>query len=61
MNGEVLHMDLDIAKVIAQKCPSDYKCAQKIALFLNRTYKWDISEGEILYLALHLNRINQDE
>ena len=54
-------MDLDIAKVIAQKCPSDYKCAQKIALFLNRTYKWDISEGEILYLALHLNRINQDE
>ncbi|MDE7312477.1 MAG: PRD domain-containing protein [Eubacterium sp.] len=61
MNGEVLEMDLDIARVIAQKCPKDFKCAKKIAGFLNQTYGWEVGEGEILYLALHLNRINQNE
>lgn len=61
MNREVLKMDLDIAKVIAQKCPEDFKCARKIAHFLNQTYGWDVGEAEILYLALHLNRINQTE
>lgn len=58
MNGEVLDMDIEIARVIAQKCPGDYKCALKISRFLHQTYDWDVSEGEILYLTLHLNRIN---
>lgn len=61
MNGEALDMDLDIARVIAEKCPEDYKCAQKISRFLNQTYGWSVSEGETLYLALHLNRINQNK
>lgn len=61
MNGETLEMDLDIARVVVQKCPEDYKCAQKISHFLNKTYGWSVSEGETLYLALHLNRINQNK
>lgn len=61
MNGETLDMDLDIARVVAQKCPEDYKCAKKISLFLNQTYGWSVSEGETLYLALHLNRISQNK
>lgn len=58
MRGEILKMDIEIARVIAEKCPEDYKCAMKISRFLNQTYGWDVSEGEILYLTLHLNRIN---
>ncbi len=58
MSGEVLKMDIEIAKVIAEKCPGDYKCALKIARFLHQTYSWNVSEGEVLYLTLHLNRIN---
>ncbi len=58
MNGETLKMDIEIARVVADKCPEDYKCAMKIARFLNQTYGWNVSEGEILYLTLHLNRIN---
>ena len=60
MRGEILKMDIEIARVIAEKCPEDYKCAMKISRFLNQTYGWDVSEGEILYLTLHLNRINLD-
>ena len=50
----------DFGKIIEQKCPEDYRCAQKIAAFLKQAYGWDVGEGEVLYLALHLNRINQN-
>lgn len=61
MSGETLKVDLEIARVVAEKCPNDYKCAMKIARFLDRTYGWNVSEGEVLYLTLHLNRINLNE
>ncbi len=60
MDGESLQMDLDVGKIIEQKCPEDYRGAQKIAAFLKQAYGWDVGEGEVLYLALHLNRINQN-
>lgn len=58
MAGEKLNADLDIARIVAEKCPRDYKCAVRIGQFLNKTYGWEVSEGELLYLTLHLNRIN---
>ena len=58
MRGEVLKMDIEIARVVAEKCPGDYKCALKISRFLQQAYGWNVSEGEVLYLTLHLNRIN---
>lgn len=58
MNGEALEIDESIATVIAEKCREDYKCAKKISRFLHQTYGWKISEGEELYLTLHLNRMN---
>ena len=61
ISGETLKVDLEIARVVAEKCPNDYKCAMKIAGFLDRTYGWNVSEGEVLYLTLHLNRINLNE
>lgn len=58
MNGESLAIDESIAAVIAEKCPEDHKCAKKISRFLHQTYGWEVSEGEELYLTLHLNRMN---
>ena len=60
MKGEVLKMDVELARVIADKCPEDYRCAMKIVRFLDQPYGWDVSEGETLYLTLHLNRINSN-
>lgn len=61
MSGQTLDIDFDIADMIAKKCPKDYQCAKKIAHFLEKTYGWDVSEGEILYLTLHLDRIKVKE
>lgn len=60
MSGERLQIDETIARVIAEKCPRDHKCAKKISRFLHQTYGWEVSEGEELYLTLHLNRMNSD-
>lgn len=59
MKGEVLDIDETIAEAVIVSCPEDYKCSLKIADFLKKTYNWDISRGEILYLTLHLNRIGK--
>ncbi len=53
------HLKIDAA--IAEKCPEDYKCAMKIARFLRQMYQWEVSQGEILYLTLHLNRMSGKE
>ncbi len=58
MNRESLQIDESIGAVIAEKCPKDHKCARKISQFLQKTYGWEVSEGEELYLTLHLNRMN---
>lgn len=60
VNGEELNVDLAIARVVAEQCPKDYKCAQRIGDFLKKTYGWEVSEGESLYLTLHLNRISMN-
>ena len=60
ISGEDLNVDLTIARVVAEQCPRDYKCAQRIGEFLKKTYGWEVSEGESLYLTLHLNRISMN-
>ena len=59
MKGEVLDIDEAVAEAVKLSCKDDYKCSLKIADFLKKTYNWDISQGEILYLTLHLNRIGK--
>ena len=43
--------------VIQLKYPLDYECAMKIKQFLENRYQWEITEAELLYLTLHLNRL----
>lgn len=61
VSGQGLEGNDSIAEMVAKECPRDYKCAQKISDFLQQTYRWEVSEGEKLYLTLHLNRINLNE
>lgn len=46
-----------LLSVIKVKHPEDYNCALKIKQFLEESYEWVISDDEVLYLALHLNRL----
>lgn len=58
INGNVLNADSSIAKIVAEKYTDDNKCAMLISSFLKKQYQWNVSTSEILYLTLHLNRIN---
>lgn len=60
IQGDKLNMDYSLAETILEKCQKDFKCSKKIAQFLKQTYDWDISQGEMLFLTLHLNRMNMN-
>lgn len=58
IQGEILKGDESaFLSLMKQKCPKDYKCAEKIKHYFENKYQWEITEDEILYLTLHLNRI----
>lgn len=57
LKNEQLNSDTALLSIMEIKCADDYKCAQKIGKFLTQTYQWKISNDELLYLTLHLNRI----
>ncbi len=56
--NESVNVDTSLLEIVKIKYPEDYKCAKKIKIFLEVTYKWDVSENELLYLTLHLNRLS---
>lgn len=57
LRGEGLESDTSLLSVVKIKYVKDYDCSIKIKKFLESTYKWKISEDELLYLTLHLNRL----
>ncbi|AXU29175.1 TPA: PRD domain-containing protein [Clostridioides difficile] len=58
LSGESTNVDTSLLDIIKMKYKSDYNCAKKVKNFLEKTYKWKISENELLYLTLHLNRLS---
>ncbi len=58
LKNESVNVDTSLLEIIKLKYPEDFKCAKKIKMFLEVTYKWDVSENELLYLTLHLNRLS---
>lgn len=57
LHGEVEDEETSILNVVAIKYQNDYRCALKIKQFLEDTYDWKVSDNELLYLTLHLNRL----
>ena len=45
---------LDSIKV---KYEDSYNCAVKIKTFIEEHYEYEVSEDEMLYLTLHINRV----
>lgn len=58
LKNESVDVDTSLLEIVKLKYPEDFKCAKKIKMFLEVTYKWNISENELLYLTLHLNRLS---
>ena len=46
-----------LLKEVAKECPDVYLCARKVAKRLSKMQRCDCTKDEILYLALHINRM----
>ena len=52
--------DEEFRQLIMMSCKQHYKCAQCIRDYIKNTYQKDLSEEELVYLTIHLKRINLD-
>ena len=50
--------DADFQEMIVRSCKQHYKCAQCVAEYVRNTYQKEVSEEELIYLTIHLKRIN---
>ena len=50
--------DPDFQEMIIRSCKQHYKCAQCIGEYIRNTYQKDVSDEELIYLTIHLKRIN---
>lgn len=45
-------------RLIKETCKNHYKCAECIAEYIKNTFNKDVTEEELVYLTIHLKRIN---
>lgn len=44
-------------QIVKEKHKDAYACAEKIALFIKKTYSYTISNDEMMYLTIHIQRV----
>ncbi|WP_026672841.1 BglG family transcription antiterminator LicT [Alkalihalobacterium bogoriense] len=47
----------DLLNVIKEKYPEAHKCSQKIKKFVEKQYDYELTEEELLYLTIHIERV----
>lgn len=50
--------DADFQEMIVRSCKQHYKCAQHIAEYIRNAYQKEVPDAELIYLTIHLKRIN---
>ena len=50
--------DRDFQQMIIHSCRRHYKCAQCIGEYIRNAYHKEVSDEELIYLTIHLKRIN---
>ena len=65
LSGQMLtdqqdEQDSSFYQIIAQTCQKHYRCAKCIGDYIQNTYHKELSEGELIYLTIHIKRINMD-
>lgn len=53
--------DADFQEMIIRSCKQHYKCARHIGEYIRNAYQKEISDAELIYLTIHLKRINLSE
>lgn len=47
----------ELLEIIKEKYNESYECANKIKIFIEEHYEYVVSEDEMLYLIIHINRV----
>ena len=55
MNGE--DSDVFLFEQVKNKYPKAYQCTEKIANFVQKTYHWEITNDDKIYLIIHIQRV----
>lgn len=50
--------DAEFQEMIIRSCKQHYKCAQHIGEYIRNAYQKEVSPEELIYLTIHLKRIN---
>lgn len=56
--SQTAEYDADFQEMIIRSCRQHYKCAQHIGEYIHNAYQKDVSNEELIYLTIHLKRIN---
>ena len=54
---EVINEDLGFIDVIRSKYPNEYKCSKRIEEYICKEFNCDLTEDELIYLAVHIRRV----
>ncbi len=54
---ELIKEDLGFLEVIKTKYPNEYKCAKRIEEYVQKELHSELTEDEIVYLAVHIRRV----
>lgn len=57
--GDAMLDERPIIEVVRGGYPRDWACAQTVSVLLTKKYGREVSEGELAYLALHINRLRK--
>lgn len=55
--GGMDDIEPELKKMISTMYPDEYQCSREIAEYIKKEYRRDMSEGEIVYLTMHIERI----
>ena len=53
--------DILFRQIIQRNCAIHYKCALEIAAYIQNEYGKQIPEEELVYMTIHLKRLNMEE
>lgn len=55
--GGMDEIEPELKKMISAMYPDEYQCSREIAEYIKKEYRREMSEGEIVYLTMHIERI----
>jgi len=56
----ILNDDLGFIDVVKTKYPNEYRCSRKIEDYIRNEYQCDLSDDELIYLAVHIRRVVEE-